>query len=282
MLGPALGVVGGLFVSGVGVALAQSLGMLSPIGEVGPSWQHYLAILSAREFRVSLGWTIWLAGVATMIAAVMGLALALALRRLAKRSGLVNLVLQIPLAIPHLAMAVFLMTTLGPGGLLARLVYQVGLIGVAGDFPEMINDRWGVGIVLAYLLKELPFVTIMLLALLAREGRELEEQAQVLGASPWQRLRYVLLPILAPAALSSSLMVFAFIVGAYETPYLLGQTWPALLPVLAQQRYMDADLAQRPGAIAMAVILSFLTTLLVWLNLKVAERWSGAERPLLF
>ena len=282
MLGPALGVVGGLFVGGVGVALAQSLGMLSPIGEVGPSWQHYLAILSAREFRVSLGWTIWLAGVATMIAAVMGLALALALRRLAKRSGLVNLVLQIPLAIPHLAMAVFLMTTLGPGGLLARLVYQVGLIGVAGDFPEMINDRWGVGIVLAYLLKELPFVTIMLLALLAREGRELEEQAQVLGASPWQRLRYVLLPILAPAALSSSLMVFAFIVGAYETPYLLGQTWPALLPVLAQQRYMDADLAQRPGAIAMAVILSFLTTLLVWLNLKVAERWSGAERPLLF
>ncbi len=282
MLGPALGVVGGLFVGGVGVALAQSLGMLSPIGEVGPSWQHYLAILSAREFRVSLGWTIWLAGVATMIAAVMGLALALALRRLAKRSGLVNLVLQIPLAIPHLAMAVFLMTTLGPGGLLARLVYQVGLIGVAGDFPEMINDRWGVGIVLAYLLKELPFVTIMLLALLAREGRELEEQAQVLGASPWQRLRYVLLPILAPAALSSSLMVFAFIVGAYETPYLLGQTWPALLPVLAQQRYMDADLAQRPGAIAMAVILSFLTTLLVWLYLKVAERWSGAERPLLF
>lgn len=282
MLGPALGVVGGLFVGGVGVALAQSLGMLSPIGEVGPSWQHYLAILSAREFRVSLGWTIWLAGVATMIAAVTGLALALALRRLAKRSGLVNLVLQIPLAIPHLAMAVFLMTTLGPGGLLARLVYQVGLIGVAGDFPEMINDRWGVGIVLAYLLKELPFVTIMLLALLAREGRELEEQAQVLGASPWQRLRYVLLPILAPAALSSSLMVFAFIVGAYETPYLLGQTWPALLPVLAQQRYMDADLAQRPGAIAMAVILSFLTTLLVWLYLKVAERWSGAERPLLF
>ncbi len=282
LLLPVLGVVGGLFVGGVGVAIAQSLGMLSPLGESGPSWHHYRAILAEREFRVALRWTFGLAALATLLAAGLGTALALALRRLAQRSALINLILQIPLAIPHLSMAVFLITILAPSGLIARLFYHLGWIGGAGEFPELINDRWGLGIVIAYLLKELPFVTVMLLALLAREGRELEEQAQVLGASAGQRLRYVILPILAPAALSSSLMVFAFIVGAYETPYLLGRTWPAFLPVVAQQRYMDADLAQRPGAIAMAVLLSFLTTLLVWLYLRLAERWAGTERPLLF
>lgn len=282
LLAPVLGVVGGLFVGGVGVAVAQSLGMLSPLGEGRPSVDHYLTILREREFQAALRWTLGLAALATLIAAVMGLVLALAIRRLAQRRPLVNLLLQIPLAIPHLSMAIFLLITLAPSGLLARVFYHLGWIGGAADFPELINDRWGLGIVLAYLLKELPFVTVMLLALLAREGGELEEQAQVLGASAWQRLRYVILPMVAPAALSSSLLVFAFIVGAYETPYLLGRTWPALLPVVAQQRYMDADLARRPGAIAMAVLLSLLTTLLLWLYLRLAERWSGTERPLLF
>jgi putative spermidine/putrescine transport system permease protein len=88
--------------------------------------------------------------------------------------------------------------------------------------------------------------------------------------------------MIAPAALSSSLLVFAFIIGAFETPYLLGRTYPAMLPVVAQQRYMDPDLTMRPGAIAMAVLLSVLTTGLVWLYLKLAQRWSGIERPLFF
>ena len=51
---------------------------------------------------------------------------------------------------------------------------------------------------------------------------------------------------------------------------------------LAQRRYMDPDLTMRPGAIAMAVLLSVLTTGLVWLYLKLAQRWSGIERPLFF
>ncbi|MFM8393328.1 MAG: hypothetical protein ACKOB4_05330, partial [Acidobacteriota bacterium] len=95
LLAPVLGVVGGLFVGGVGVAVAQSLGMLSPLGEGGPSVDHYLTILREREFQAALRWTLGLAALATLIAAVIGLVLALAIRRLAQRRPLVNLLLQI-------------------------------------------------------------------------------------------------------------------------------------------------------------------------------------------
>jgi putative spermidine/putrescine transport system permease protein len=281
---PAILVMLGLFAGGVGVAVGQSLGMLSPIGEAGPTVRHYLALRGDREVWQSLRLTFGLAGVATFLAAWGGLGLALGLRRLARQSRLVNLLVQIPLAIPHLTMAVFLINLVSPGGLVARLFYHWGWISGPGQFPVLVNDGFGIGIILAYLLKEIPFVTVMLLTLLVRLGDEYEEVARTLGATGWQRLRYVTLPLLAPAALSSSLLVMAFIVGAYETPYLLGRAWPAMLAVVARRRYLDVDLGQRPGGIAVAVLLSLFTALLLWLYLRVMERWQGraGERTLLF
>jgi putative spermidine/putrescine transport system permease protein len=70
-------------------------------------------------------------------------------------------------------------------------------------------------------LKEAPFIALMILALLARLGDEYEQAARVLGASAWQRFRHVTLPLIAPAVVSSSLMVFAFIFGAFEVPFIV-------------------------------------------------------------
>lgn len=282
LLLPALTVILGLFAGGIAVAVLQSLGIGAPLAESGPTWRHYQSLVADREFRVSLRLTLILAAVATVLAAIGGTGLALLLRRLASRSPLVNLLVQIPLAVPHLTMAVFLINLLSPSGLVARLFYQLGWIGAAADFPVLVNDRLGIGIVLAYLLKEIPFVTVMVLTLLVRLGDEYDEVARTLGAAWWPRLRYVTLPLLAPATLGSALMVMAFIVGAYETPALLGRTWPALLPVVARQRYFDTDLARRPGGIAVAVLLSLLTALLIWLYLRLTQWWVGEERKLLF
>ena len=279
---PVMVVIIGLFAGGVLMAIGQSLGYFSPTGESGPTLRHYLAIAIDREFWNSLRVTLLLGGLATFLAAAGGMLLALALRRLAERQRLFGLLIQIPLAVPHLSTAIVLIYLFSPSGLAARVLHWIGLIATPADFPLLINDRAGIGIVLAYLLKELPFVTIMVLTLLSRIGEDLEEVARTLGATAWQRFRYVTLPMIAPAALSSSLLVFAFIIGAFETPYLLGRTYPATLSVVAQRRYMDPDLTMRPGAIAMAVLLSVLTTGLVWLYLKLAQRWSGIERPLFF
>ena len=282
MLAPALAVVGGLFAGGVGLAIVQSLVLLSPLGENQLTLSHYRSLLGDREFQRSIGLTLSLATVATGLSALGGLVLALSLRTMAMRYRLVNTLLQIPLAVPHLSMAVVLLNVIAPSGLLARFGHALGLIDLPADFPILINDEYGIGIVLAYLLKEIPFVTLMLLTMLLRIGDEYEQAARTLGAASWQRLRYVTLPLLAPAALSSSLMVFAFILGAFEVPFLLGRPYPAMLSVVAQRRYMDVDLAARPGAIAVAVMLSLITTGLVWLYLKVAQRLAGTERPLFF
>jgi len=279
MLSPALAVIGVLFAGGLMLAAVQSLGYFAPTGENALTLRHYVALGDDREIYASLWLTLQLATATTVISAVAGLALALGLREVARRSHAINLLLQIPLSVPHLAMVGALITVIAPSGLLARAVYALGFIQQPADFPALINDRYGVGIALAYVLKEAPFIALMTLALLARLGDEYEQAARVLGASAWQRFRHVTLPLVAPAVVSSSLMVFAFIFGAFETPFILGRPFPAMLSVVAQQRYLDVNLASRPGAIAVAVISALLTAALAWGYLRLTRALIGLDRP---
>ena len=279
MLLPALAVIGLLFAGGVALAAAESLGLAGPAGGEGFTLRHYAGLVRDGEAGAALWLTLKLAMAATAISAAAGLALALGLREAAQRSRAVNALLQLPLAAPHATMAGALLTILAPSGLLARAAFAVGWIGAPADFPALLNDRHGVGIVLAYVLKETPFIAVMTLALLARLGDEYEQAARVLGATAWQRFRHVTLPLVAPAVVSSSLMVFAFIFGAFEIPFLLGRPYPAMLPVVAQQRFLDADLAARPGAIAMAVGSTLLATAMAWLYLRLTRALLGLERP---
>ncbi|MDX2034222.1 MAG: ABC transporter permease subunit [Blastocatellia bacterium] len=279
MLMPALGVIGLLFAGGVALAAAESLGVLSATGSEGFTLRHYAALLGDEEIAAAFRLTLTVSATATALSALAGLALALGLREASRRSRTINLLLQIPLAVPHLAMAGALLAVIAPSGLLARAAFALGFIGQPAEFPALINDRYGIGIVLAYVLKETPFIALMTLALLARLGEEYEQAARTLGASAWQRFRHVTLPLVAPAVVSSSLMAFAFIFGAFEVPFLLGRPFPAMISVVAQQRFLDVNLAARPGAIALAVASTLLTTALAWGYLRLTRALLGLERP---
>lgn len=272
----------GLFGGGLALALSESLGFYAPLGERGFTLKHYTALLTDQELRPAFWLTFGLATVATLLSALAGLAVALTLRELAARHRLFNTLLQIPLALPHLALAIVLINLIAPSGLLARCGFALGWLSEPADFPAMINDRYGIGIVLTYVLKETPFIALMCLAVLARVGAEYEQVAQSLGASAWQRLRYVTLPLVAPALVSATLLVFAFIFGAFEVPFLLGRQYPAMLAVVAQRRYLSVDLADRPGAIAVGVFMALVTAILVGLYQRLARTGIGIAKPTLF
>jgi putative spermidine/putrescine transport system permease protein len=281
MLLPAILILGLLFGGGLVMALVQSLGDFPPSGEHQFTLAHYRALLNDPELRISIAVTFLWATIATGISAVAGFALAFAFRSLARGSQLLSALLQTPVAIPHLVMAVFLINVIGQSGLAARMAYCMGLIQLPADFPVLVNDRYGAGIIIAYALKETPFIALVTLAMLRRTAGDYELAAATLGASPWQRFRYVTLPLVAPSALSASLLVFAFIFGAFEVPYILGRPYPAMLGVVAQRRFLSMDLTDRPDAIALAVLVTIVSALLVFAYLRLARKLIG-ERPTLF
>jgi putative spermidine/putrescine transport system permease protein len=282
MLLPALTVIGGLFAGGLVLVSLQSLGFFPPAGDNSFTLEHYRSLVQDQEFRASLWLTFVLTSVATLISAVLGFALALALREWARHSLILNSLLQVPLAVPHLAMAIVLINLISPSGLIARIAYGVGLVEAPADFPALIGDRYGLGIIIAYILKETPFIGLMALAVMLRLGEDYEQVARTLGASTWQRLRYVTLPMVAPALVSASLVVFAFIFGAFETPFILGRPYPAMLAVVAQRRFTSTNLDDRPDAIAVAIVIMLISILLVWVYHRIARILVGIDRPAIF
>jgi putative spermidine/putrescine transport system permease protein len=278
LVGPALVVVVILFGGGLALGLIQSLTQLPTAGIDSLTLEHFANVLSDPDFLNSLMLTLYISATSTAIAAALSIILALVLVSLLEKYRLVHFIFQIPLTVPHLVIAVAVIFMLSPTGLFSRLAIKFGLIESSAAFPLLINDRWGVGIILAYVWKEIPFITLMILSVLRHTGIELLEVGRTLKAGPWQRFRYIILPTISPSLGAACLIVFAYTFGAFEIPFLLGQTYPMMLPVWAYKNYSDVDLLARPEGIATGIIIAGVIIIAIVLSqtLIQAARRRGA------
>jgi putative spermidine/putrescine transport system permease protein len=276
-LAPALLLVAALFGSGLVYGVAQSLGYLPVIGQERIGLDAYRELLAGsgvagREFWPALGFSLWVSAASTLLSAAGALLLALpaSLRRSAADSAALNL----SLAFPHLVWAVGLLLLLGQSGLLARLAAALGLIGGPADFPVLVRDRYGVGIILGYTAKETPFLALIVLAVLRSQPRGYALVAENLGASALQRLRYVTLPLVLPGLGAGALLVFAYVLGAYELPAVLGVRYPRVLAVLALEFFTDPDLRSRAEGMAISLVIAAIVAAAALAG-RAVERWSG-------
>ncbi|MDQ3639571.1 MAG: ABC transporter permease subunit [Actinomycetota bacterium] len=269
LLAPALLVVGVLFAGGLSAAVVQSLGYLPAIGRTEVTLDAYREVLGSRDFLDSLLLTVYVAGASTGISTVLAVISALALRNSAGR--LSAAIFQLPITIPHLVAAVGIALVVSQTGLGARVAAALGMIGEPSEFPALLYDRYSIGIILTYVWKEVPFITLVVLAALRGVAGELEEVARTLGANRWQRFWYVVFPVIAPGVVAASLIVFAFTFGAFEVPYLLGRTYPTILPVMAYNEYRSIDLSSRPAAMAINVLIALITALFAAAYLRLGR-----------
>lgn len=277
LLTPALLVIGVLFGGGLVSAVIQSLGYLPAIGHTQISLDAYTEVLTSDDFLDSFLLTVYIAGTSTVISTVLAVLAALALRRGSGR--LSTVVFQLPITIPHLVAAVGIALIISQTGLGARLAAALGLIGEPREFPALLYDRYSVGIILTYVWKEVPFIALVVLASLRGVAGELEDVARTLGANAWQRFWYVVFPVIAPGIIAASLIVFAFTFGAFEVPYLLGKTYPTILPVMAYNEYRDVELTARPVAMAINVLISLITAVFAALYLRLARDLGRRRDP---
>ena len=263
---PALLVVTVLFGGGLVLGFFQSLGHLPAAGMDVLTVEHISNVINDPDFFQSLFLTLYISLTSTMAAAVISIVMALMLTSLSERYRIIHFVFQIPLTVPHLVIAVAVVFMMSPTGLFSRLALKLGLIDASSAFPLLINDRWGIGIMLAYVWKEIPFITLMILAVLRNTGVELLEVGKTLKAGPWQRFRYIVLPTIFPSLGAACLIVFAYTFGAFEVPFLLGRTYPMMLPVWAYKNYSDVDLLARPEGIATGLIIAVVIIISIVLS----------------
>jgi putative spermidine/putrescine transport system permease protein len=263
LLAPALLVITFLFLGALAFGVLQSLNVINLTGEANPSLDAYINIFNDEVFWRSLGLSLWIAFISTSLSIVLAIGTALLIFRTERGRRASTFVYQFNLPIPHIVGGVAMLLLLSQSGFFSRVGFAMGLTDSPADFPPLTNDPWGFAIIAEYVWKETVFIGVVVLAALAGGVAEYEDLARTLGASKWKRFWHVILPLIAPAVISTSIIVFAFSFGAFEIPFMLGQPFPAALPVLAFRAYVDVDLNSRPEAMAISVVIASVVATLV-------------------
>lgn len=118
-----------------------------------------------------------------------------------------------------------------------------------------------VGLVYGYL----PFAVLPLFSNLDRLDKTLLEAAADLGATPWQTLYKIVIPLCAPGLRAAGVLVFIPCLGAYLTPDLLGGGKSIMIGNLIQNQFTTARDWPFGAAISlalMALVMILLVTLL--------------------
>ena len=254
-------ILGVVFIIGLGTGIIQSLGVIPAFGLTEPTLKYYKEVLTRPDLLQSLKYSLYIAFMSAFLATVTGTFLCAVLVSAGKVRGIV----------PHVVVALFIVNILSQNGILARILANAGLITDQQQFPMLIYDRYGLGVILAYLWKEIPFIIYFVIALMANINGSLGEAATNLGANKLQAFMKVTLPLCMNTVLSGFLIIFVFTLGAYELPFILGATTPKALPVLAYLEYTKPDLRARPYAMAIngiLIVISLIVAVLYYILLR--------------
>ncbi|MBS3849827.1 sugar ABC transporter permease [Devosia sp. BSSL-BM10] len=273
-LSPVLLILAVLFGGALVLAVVQSLGFAPWFGvNTFPSFQYFGALWGSASFWESLWLTLYYATVSTVIALAMGIALALALVRTFPGKQLYKYIYKLPLMIPYTVGIALAVIMLGNGGMVSRLAAFFGFISDPSQFPQILKTHAGWGIIAVYVWKQVPFITLAIYAVMLGVGRETEEAAAILGANRWQILSQVTLPQIMPGVVSSTLICFAFNVGAFEAPFILGGGFPDTLPVVAWRYFNDADYTLQLQGMATVVSIALVAGIILFTYLAIYRRF---------
>ncbi len=246
---PALLTLAVLFTAALAGAVRSSL-QAQPLAGGAPSLAAWPRVLGDEAFVAA----VWFTAKITLATTLLSIPLALLLAVAVRGRGWARTVMALPVLVPHLLVAAVTVMWLGPGGLVDRAVGAVPF--------DVVRDPSGLGIVVVYLVKEVPFLALVILASWDDAVAQREEAAAVQGAGLLLRLRYVVLPAVRGPLVIGALLVAAFVVGSFEVPLVVGPTSPDMVATYALRVTRVADLAGRSHA-AVALLVATGVALLL-------------------
>lgn len=163
------------------------------------------------------------------------------------------------LATPHAALAIGMAFLLSPAGWIARALAPL----LGWDRPPAlvtVGDPWGMTLILGLLVKEVPFLVLMMLAALAQlPVRAMMAAGRSLGYGPGLVWVKVILPQVYPLMRLPVFVVLAFSLTVVDVALILGPSNPPTLAVAVNRLFQGAA----PGSLGAAAAGSLLLAGLV-------------------
>ena len=203
------------------------------------------------------------AGIATLLAVPLAYLLA---RGTFRGRGLVQAMVDLPLAVPHTVAGIALLFLFGRTGWVGGPATRLGV--------TFYGSQWG--IVTAMLFVSAPFAVNSARVAFEAVDPRLERAARSLGATPWHAFRRVTLPLGLHGVLTGAVLVYARSVSEFGAVVILAY-YPATAPVEIYNLYLQSGLTQSASA-AVVLLIVTLATFLVFRTLASGRLLARVDR----
>ncbi|MGE2734883.1 carbohydrate ABC transporter permease [Mycolicibacterium vaccae] len=241
--------------------------------------ENYISVVKDSQFwSVALNTVVLIVGV-VLVAAFLGLLLALLLDRAFVGRGIVRTLLITPFLVTPVAAALIWKTTiLDPNnGILNWLLSLVGVgrVDWIGQYPLIM-------VMVVLIWQWTPFMMLLILAGLQSMPRDILEAGRVDGAGAFQLFRELTLPHLRRFIELGVVLGAIYLVNVFDTIYMMTQGGPGIasanLPFYIYQRaFLGFDMGQ---AAAMGVVVVIFTLIIASFALRlIFKSFTGKEEP---
>ena len=222
------------------MAILSSLGLAHPVQGLPESFtlEGYREFFDpAKPALVALWFTFKVTLITAVTSTLTGVALAIYLKlRDIELPVALSFIIKLPLFTPYLVIAFIFWVLLYPAGYVVNILSL--LKGFIADYyllfeqkPMLVNDPFGIAIILCATWMRFPYGFIMAHNLLAMIDPSYEEAARNLGASRRTVVWRIFLPLTKYGLLSAALLNFLALFIAFSIPFVLGASWPQFLSV---------------------------------------------------
>ena len=234
-------------------------GRFLPTG--GVSFDNYKTLFQTSDFNHALVNSFGIAAISTLISIVLAAMAAYALSRLDFKGKALIL---------SGALAVAMFPPISIVGSLFNLWRQIGLF-----------DTWA-GLIIPYMTFTLPLAIYTLSAFFREIPWELEQAAQIDGATPFQAFTKVIVPLAAPGVFTAAILVFIFAWNDFIFANTLTSTDAARTVPAALAFFTGASQFEQPigavSAAAVVVTIPIIIMVLIFQRRIVAGLTAGAVK----
>jgi multiple sugar transport system permease protein len=238
------------------------------IGRAG-QWigiENFQSLFDDSLARLSLFNTLFYTIVASVVKFALGLWLALLLNRTLPFKAFLRAVVLLPFIVPTALSAIAFWWIYDAQ--FSVVSWGLTRMGVIDHYIDFLGDPWmaRISTIIANVWRGVPFVAICLLAGLQTISPSLYEAAALDGATPWQKFRYITLPMLTPiiAVVMTFSVLFTF--TDFQLIYVLTRGGPLnathLMATLSFQRAIPGGNLGEGAALAMAMVPFLLAAIL--------------------
>lgn len=260
---PFIAFIGIFYLYGLFYGVLNSFGYYRVVGESFFTLEFYKKILENRALYSTLVFTAKISFISATISLIfsVGIIYLIYINMKSERvsPNLFQKLIESPLLVPYLIGAYAVLVVFMQNGLVSLFFQKLGWIESYQQFPILTNDRAGVGIIITYVWKTIPFIVMMTVPVMKRISNRWDPLGKVYNLSSWGFFRRIVLPLIAPTLVISFFIILSYFFIAFETPYLLGVTHPKSLAVYIYDIYSRGSLEERGYVMAMNISISLFT-----------------------